>query len=107
MFSNMSKKLAKKLIQAETINAIEHYGSTYKDSEEAEAVLVEEIQEAEAELDNLYMAFAVTNFDRNTKDELKRNCEKMKKAAINGIKELAQVCAVLNKIEYSGLEAKC
>lgn len=102
MFAENSDKLVKKLVQAETVNAIQNYGKTYDNTAIAEDVLLEEVQEADKELDNLYMAFACTDFTK--KEYVKLNCAKIKKAAINGIKELAQVCAVINKIELSGFD---
>lgn len=100
MFAIQSDKLAKKLIQSEYRNAVETYGEKYESIDLAEDVLSEEISEADEEIENIYMAFSVMDFSNPTK--LKMSVSKMRKAVINGIKELAQVGAVLNKIEKSG-----
>lgn len=101
MFAEQSEKLVKKLVQAEYRNAVEHYGETYKDLNEAEAILIEEINEADAEVENLDLRFSEADFISG--NGLKIDINKMRKYAINGIKELAQVCAVLNKIQNSKL----
>lgn len=103
MFSNQSDKLVKKLIQAEYKNATDNYGFTYSDLKEAETILIEEIEEADAEIENLDLRFSETDWIDGK--DLKTDLNKMKKYAINCIKELAQVCAVITKIQLSHLEA--
>lgn len=101
MFAEKSDKLVKKLIQAEFQNAVDHYGQTYSDLNEAEKILIEEINEADTEIEELDLRFSDTDWiDGNG---LSIDLNKMQKRAINGIKELAQVCAVINKIRLSNL----
>lgn len=101
MFADQSDKLVKKLIQAEFKNAVDHYGLTYKDLDEAERILIEEITEADTEVEELDLRFSETDWTDGKNLDVDLN--KMQKRAINGIKELAQVCAVINKIRLSNL----
>lgn len=101
MFAEHSDKLVKKLIQAEFQNACDHYGCTYSDLDEAEKILIEEINEAETEVEELEFRFSETDWIDGK--NLSVDLNKMQKRAINGIKELAQVCAVINKIRLSNL----
>ena len=101
MFAEKSDKLVKKLIQAEFQNACDHYGMTYDSLDEAEKILIEEINEADTEVEELDLRFSDTDWIEGK--NLSVDLNKMQKRAINGIKELAQVCAVINKIRLSNL----
>lgn len=101
MFADNSDKLVKKLIQAEYKNAVKHYGAEYKTLSEAESILLEEINEADVEIEELDLRFSET--DWNDGKNLVMDLNKMQKRAMNGIKELAQVCAVITKLRLSNL----
>lgn len=101
MFAEQSNKLVKKLIQAEYKNAVDNYEATYKDLREAESILLEEVEEADAEIENLDLRFSEADWIDGS--DLKTDLNKMKKYAMNCMKELAQVCAVITKIQLSNL----
>lgn len=97
MFSKKSKELVKKLVQSEYVNAVETYGNEYESDIVMCEVLNEEMNEAHEEVKATSQAFV--QFLENLKDN--KDCQKelneVEERATLAIRELAQVCAVVQK----------
>lgn len=100
-FSEKTDKLLDELIQAEYKNACNIYGDKYNSPHEAYAVLLEEVEEVEKELS--FLKRWLENIWESIKSENKyyqNECiEQLETCNTNAIKELAQVGAVLKKIQ--------
>lgn len=96
-FAKESENLVQKLINAEYLNACQQYGETYTDIEEMHEVFDEEIQEVFCEIKALLSLTPLIKHYIATKDF--KYLERVENVAKNGIKELAQVGAVLQKIK--------
>lgn len=102
-FSENTEKLVNELIQAEYKNACENYGDKYNSLHEAYAVLLEEVEETENELQFLkgyqkllWSKIKNEKFNLYTEKEL---IAELKKATQKTMQELAQVGAVLMKMQ--------
>lgn len=102
MFNPESEKKVSELVELETAQAVKQWGETYKSVDEASEVLLEEIKESIMEIKGLENAYYM--WIKETGGKTKSPVDiinVIKKLAENGIKELAQVCAVCNKIKKS------
>ena len=106
MFNPKSDKKVKQLCRLELKNARKHWGEDYSSIKEADEVLIEEISEADIEISRVKKAFVVwrgrVNDSRPERDP-NQAIDLILESAKNGIKELAQVCAVCEKIKKSVL----
>ncbi len=99
-FSEKSEKLVDNIIQAEYKNACDKFGEKYHSLHEGYAVLLEEVEEVRDEYNSL-----LSNYHylwENIKDDDKdifSTIAKMQNDVIRQMKELAQVGAVLMKIQ--------
>ena len=99
-FSEQTEKLTQDLIQAEYLNACEQFGDKYHSLHEGYAVLKEEVEEVKEQTKNLRLIkFIWDEIKKDNKDILYRLLELMEKGVICAIKELAQVGAVLKKLQ--------
>lgn len=100
-FSKKSEKLVNNLIQAEYDNACENYGDKYNSLHEAYAVLLEEVEEVEEQLDEikLYLKMMWREVKYNDTTSLKATVEDLLEINKHTMQELAQVGAVLLKWE--------
>lgn len=107
-FAPDTEKLAKELIQAEYLNAVVNFGEKYNSLHEGYAVLLEEVEEVKSEITQLLNSFDVFWLwvKRNNQGHKYLCVEDMYKATENGIKELAQIGAVLQKIKNTIGEVK-
>ena len=100
-FSEKTEKLVNDLIQAEYKNACEKFGEKYHSLHEGYAVLLEEVEEAENELNKLKSKYQT--LWKGVKEPNTINFDFLLSGAltniIDQIKELAQVGAVLMKIK--------
>lgn len=106
-FNPETEKLTEQLIQAEYKNACKKFGEKYHSLHEGYAVLLEEVEEVEREMS--FLKRWLENCWESIKSENKyyqNECiEQLEICNTNAIKELAQVGAVLRKIENT-LEVK-
>lgn len=106
-FSTKTDKLVNDLIQAEYGNACDNWGGTYNSLHEGYAIFLEEIEEVRKEIKHLKMDKKV--FWNNIKDNETAGVKQMliflNEDVENTMKELAQVGAVLLKIQNT-LEGK-
>ena len=96
MFSANSDKIVNELVIEELKSAIEQHGESFESVDLAKDVLFEEVQEARTEfnyVNNLFFMFYA--------DTKKNYLEEIQNRARLCIKELAQVCAVVEKIKNS------
>ena len=107
-FSPETEKLVEQLIQAEYETACEDWGEKYNSLHEAYAILKEEIEEVIEEIKNIEIN--IHNVWRAIKENAiviaKDECLHMRYSTIMSIKELAQVGAVLQKIQNTIGEVK-
>lgn len=107
-FAPETEKLVNDLIQAEYKNACEKWGDKYHSLHEAYAVLLEEVEEVKFHIDDLFGD--MNGFWGGVKENNKLHCKDgvgyLLKHSTNAIKELAQVGAVLRKIENTISEVK-
>lgn len=96
MFSEKSDEYVDALIKAEFESAQQQHGESFERVDIAKDVLFEEVLEARTEfnyVNNLFFMFYA--------DTQKNYLEEIQYKAKLCIKELAQVCAVVEKIKYS------
>lgn len=101
-FSEQTEKLTQDLIQAEYLNACEKFGEKFNSLHEGYAVLLEEVEEVEVCVERLKseMNFIWNCIKLNKKEAMKNSIgDCLNMFANNSIKELAQVGAVLMKIQ--------
>lgn len=96
-FAPETEKLVNDLIQAEYKNACEQYGDKYLCMQEMSQVLSEEVKEVYDELELAQNEVIKKQF--LTKSYNTETLLKLENYARNAMKELAQVCAVLQKIK--------
>lgn len=107
-FSIKTDKLVEALIQAEYDNACDNWGNNYNSLHEGFAVLLEEIEEVKQQFKMLRKTGVPILWESTKTDDF--DCAKLQlKSMLNNtqevMKELAQVGAVLRKIENT-LEGK-
>ena len=109
-FAVETEKLVNELIQAEYKNACEKFGDKYHSLHEGYAVLLEEVEEANTEfkivksLKRILWA-KLRNVDFQFYSE-KEIIDKLIETIVNTMSELAQVGAVLQKINNTIVEVK-
>lgn len=106
-FSTKTDKLVEQLIQAEYKNACGKFGDKYHSLHEGYAVLLEEVEEARIEFEcfNYHFPHLWDGIKQNDKNSLERELKDLTIYSNCLIKELAQVGAVLQKIQNT-LEVK-
>lgn len=106
-FSENTEKLVKELIDVEYKNACECYGEKYNSLHEGYAVLLEELEEAENDIKMLHnqINWIWRAIKENSLDHSKEVSGGMLKKTNYAIKELAQVGAVIRKLQNT-LEMK-
>lgn len=107
-FSTKTDKLVKDLVQAEYGNACDNWGSTYNSLHEGYAVLLEEVEEVRKEIKHLKMDKKVfwNNVKENDIAGVKQMLIFLNEDVENTMKELAQVGAVILKIQNTINEVK-
>lgn len=107
-FAQETEKLVNELIQAEYKNACEKFGEKYNSLHEGYAVLLEEVEEAENELNRLKSKYQT--LWKGVKEPNTIDFDFLLSGAltniIDQIKEIAQVGAVLMKIKNTFDEVK-
>lgn len=100
-FATETDKLVNDLIQAEYDNACDNWGGTYNSLHEGYALLLEEIEEVKKEIKHLKMDKKVfwNNIKENETADVKQMLIFLNEDVENAMKELAQVGAVLLKIQ--------
>lgn len=99
-FSPKTENLTQELINAEYLNAVVNHGEKYNSLHEGYAILLEEVEEVKTEITQLLNSFDVFWLwvKRNIQSHKYLCVEDMNKATEKAIKELAQVGAVLIKL---------
>lgn len=100
-FSNEAQEKVTQAIEQETLEACFNWGSVYNSRAEAYAVLKEEVEEAEENLNNLKNVlndFWTQSVKNNKKFITKKLVKKMRLEAELLAMEAVQVAAVCNKI---------
>lgn len=106
-FSEKTDELVEQLIQAEYGNACEKFGEKYNSLHEGYAILKEEIEEVKEQTRKLRLIKVIWNeIKDNKKIKLYKLLDLMEIGVICAIKELAQVYAVLMKIEKTVCEVE-
>ena len=105
-FSSASEMLVNELIQAESRNAVVNFGEKYHSLHEGYAILLEEIEEAKKEFESIehtlmliWEEIKIFSQEIYSEKALLRYCKNEMKYVERTIKELAQVGAVLMKIQ--------
>lgn len=100
-FSTKTDKLVNDLIQAEYDNACDNYSNSYNSLHEGYAILLEEIEESENEFTRVKqtLSFLWANIKYGKAPMIEQNLDILKKDTQNAMSELAQVGAVLLKIQ--------
>lgn len=102
MFNPNSDQKVDELVQLELDQAIKQWGEKYHSINIADMVLEEEIEEAKAEVKGVQNTYVLWLEKLAGKTDIQADViEVIEKCAKNGIKELAQVCAVCEKIKKS------
>lgn len=102
MFNPNSDQKVEELVQLELDQAIKQWGEKYHSINIADVVLEEEIEEAKAEVKGVQNTYVLWLEKLAGKTDIQADViEVIEKCAKNGIKELAQVCAVCEKIKKS------
>ena len=100
MFAKMTETKINEAIQLEIDLAVKTYGAEYHSQHEGYAILLEEIEEAERDLDyirnHLAMIWDVVKVDNE--NEVKSNARIIGLDAIELAKEACQIAAVCKKI---------
>lgn len=103
-FAEKTEKIVDELIDEEYLNAIKKYGYDYNSLHEGYAILKEEIEEVDIEIEDIerwlnsfWTSIKIDMYYRDTKDCV----EELEVCVKNAIKELAQVGAVLRKIKHN------
>lgn len=105
-FSTETDKLVKDLIQVEYKNACEKFGEKYHSLHEGYAILLEELEEAKKEFESIeptlnwiWEEIKIFSQEFYSKETLLDYCKKEMWYVERTVKELAQVGAVLKKIQ--------
>lgn len=101
-FAPETEKLVEQLIQAEYLNAVVNYGETYHSLHEGYAVLLEEVEEVEPNIYSLKENVSIMwkCIKKNEWEVITlKSIENSLYYINNAIKELAQVGAVLMKMQ--------
>lgn len=100
-FSSETEKLVRDLVQAEYGNICANWGGTYNTLHEGYSILLEEIEEVREEIKHLKMDKKVfwNNIKENETEGVKLTLSFLNEDVENAMKELAQVGAVLLKIQ--------
>lgn len=103
MFAEMTKKYVKAAVGAETQKAVENWGLKYASLHEGYAVLKEEVEESDEELNVVKVGLdvvwdAIRGNDRYTTEEMITHVQSEKEHAEQLALEACQIAAVCNKI---------
>jgi hypothetical protein len=107
MFAEQTEQKINEAVTLEIVNACKTYGADYHSLHEGYAVLLEEVEEAEKELDyiknHLAMIWDAVKID--DENEVKGNARIISLDAVNLAKEACQIAAVAKKIMGEGNDA--
>ena len=99
-FATETEKLVNELIQAEYKNACEQFGDKFHSLHEGYAVLLEEVEETEEEINDMsrWIAELWSMIKNDDSEDIESQLEWIEVSIINAIEELAQAGAVVRKI---------
>ena len=98
MFDEMTKKYVEAAVGSETQNAVENWGLTYNSLHEGYAVLKEEVEEADYELQGIKNCLNTFWDDIKQNKNPSHNVQMIKDCAESLSLEACQIAAVCNKI---------
>ena len=100
MFSEMTEKKISEAVTLEIVNAVKTYGAEYNSNHEAYAVLLEEVEETERNLDYVknHLAMIWDAVKQDDTNEVKANARIIALDAVELAKEACQIAAVCRKI---------
>ena len=100
MFADQTEKKINEAVTLEIISACKTYGADYHSLHEGYAVLLEEVEEAEKELDYIknHLAMIWDAVKVDDENEVKGNARIIALDAVNLAKESCQIAAVCRKI---------
>lgn len=102
MFNPNSDQKVEELVKLELEQAVKQWGEKYHSVNIADMVLQEEVDEAVTEVRGVKNSYILWLEKLAGKTDIQADViEVIEKCAKNGIKELAQVCAVCEKIKVS------
>ena len=106
MFDNETEGKINEAVVLELAKACKDYGATYHSLHEGYAVLLEEVEEAEKELDYIknHMAMMWDAVKVDDVNEVKSNARCVALDAVNLAKEATQIAAVARKIIGEGVK---
>ena len=107
MFSTQTEQKINEVLALELVNACKRYGADFNSNHEAYAVLLEEVEELEKELDYIKNHLAMIWDYVKVDDEqgIKSNARIISLDVVNLMAEAAQVAAVCRKIIGEGINA--
>jgi predicted RNase H-like nuclease (RuvC/YqgF family) len=103
-FAEKTEKIVDELIDEEYQNAIKKYGYDYNSLHEGYAILKEEIEEVDIEIEDLKRwldDFWISIKNDRYYNDTEHCVEELEVCVENAIKELAQVGAVLRKMKHN------
>lgn len=100
MFASMTEKKISEAITLEIVNAVKLHGAEYNSDHEAYAVLLEEVEETERNLDYVknHLAMIWDAVKADDDNEVKANARIIALDAVELAKEACQIAAVCRKI---------
>lgn len=100
MFASMTEKKISEAITLEIVNAVKLHGAEYNSNHEAYAVLLEEVEETERNLDYVknHLAMIWDAVKADDDNEVKANARIIALDAVELAKEACQIAAVCRKI---------
>ena len=100
MFDKKTETKINEAVALEIVNACKTYGSVYHSLHEGYAVLLEEIEETEKDLDYIknHLAMLWDAVKADSESEVKTNARLMALDAVELAKEACQIAAVCRKI---------
>ena len=107
MFAEQTEQKINEAVTLEIVNACKTYGAEYHSLHEGYAVLLEEVEETEKELDYIknHLAMIWDAVKVNDENEVKSNARIIALDAVNLAKEACQIAAVARKILGEGNNA--
>ena len=100
MFSKKTETKINEAVTLEIVNACKTYGAVYNSNHEAYAVLLEEVEETEKNLDYIKNRLSMfwDEVKQNNDNEVKSNARIIALDAVELAKEACQIAAVCRKI---------